>query len=174
MNQQEISEARRLASQGKSYREIGTLLNLPKSTIAYHLSESSKVTSRDYCRQYQVSDPFRQTRNAKNKQRRMTDSHFKISSNLRHRLNQAIRNQQKSGSAVSDLGCSIPALKLHLEEQFQPGMSWKNYGQWHIDHIKPLASFDLTDREDFLQANHYTNLQPLWAEDNLRKGDNVG
>lgn len=60
---------------------------------------------------------------------------------------------------------------VHLERQFTPGMSWTNYGDWHIDHIKPLASFDLTDRVQLLVACHFTNLQPLWAEENLKKGD---
>jgi hypothetical protein len=76
----------------------------------------------------------------------------------------------KAGSPVRDLGCTVPELKLHLEALFQPGMSWDNYGEWHIDHIKPLAKFDLTDRDQFVQACHYTNLRPLWAEENLSKG----
>ena len=60
----------------------------------------------------------------------------------------------------------------HLEKQFQPGMSWDNHGYdgWHVDHIRPCASFDLTDEEQVRKCFHYTNLQPLWAKDNLRKG----
>jgi hypothetical protein len=62
-------------------------------------------------------------------------------------------------------------LKIHLESKFQPGMTWENHGRngWHIDHIKPLCSFDLTDLMQLRQACHYTNLQPLWAKENLRK-----
>jgi hypothetical protein len=77
----------------------------------------------------------------------------------------------KSGSAVRDLGCSFEKLKRHLESQFQPGMTWKNYGLhgWHIDHIKPLVLFDLTNRKQFLEACNYKNLQPLWAKENLSK-----
>jgi hypothetical protein len=95
-----------------------------------------------------------------------------LAHNLRIRLRKAIQNNQKSGSAVRDLGCTVPELIQHLESQFQPGMSWTNYGfnGWHIDHIIPLDSFDLTDRPQFLQACHYTNLQPLWKADNLSKG----
>lgn len=93
-----------------------------------------------------------------------------IKKSLRARLRQSLKRNTKVGSAVRDLGCSIAELKLHLEKQFADGMTWENYGKWHIDHIIPLASFDLTDREQLLQACHYTNLQPLWAEDNLRKG----
>ena len=102
-----------------------------------------------------------------------TDINFRLAHNLRNRLRHAIKNNQKVGSAVRDLGCSVQELKEHLENQFTEGMSWDNYGLygWHIDHITPLASFNLEDREQFLQAANYTNLQPLWAEDNLRKGD---
>lgn len=97
------------------------------------------------------------------------DINFRLARTLRSRLNCAIKANQKVGSAVSDLGCSIEELKKHLENQFQEGMSWDNYGEWHIDHIKPLANFDLTNESEFKEACNYNNLQPLWAEDNLRK-----
>ncbi len=99
---------------------------------------------------------------------------FKIKVNLRNRLNIALKNDQKIGSAISDLGCSIEILKKRLESKFQPGMSWDNYGLkgWHIDHIVPLCRFNLTNRKELLKAVHYTNLQPLWACDNLSKGIN--
>lgn len=99
--------------------------------------------------------------------------------NPEHRLRRALRNRFKSafkkgsktGSAVRDLGCSVAELKERLESMFVSGMCWNNYGTvWHIDHIKPLASFDLSDREQFLAAVHFTNLQPLFAKDNLSKG----
>lgn len=93
----------------------------------------------------------------------------RLSRNLRVRLSKAVHR----GSAVRDLGCSVDELKQHLESKFQPGMTWNNYGTWHIDHVKPLALFDLTDREQLLKACHYTNLQPLWAEENLRKSAKV-
>lgn len=106
---------------------------------------------------------------ASNPSRRLAD-------NLRARTSAAIRQGSaagsRGGSAVRDLGCSIPELKARLEAQFLPGMNWENWSLrgWHIDHIKPLASFDLTNRDQFLQACHFTNLQPLWAFDNLSKG----
>lgn len=107
----------------------------------------------------------------KRKKRMEEDLNFKLSARLRDRLNNALTNNQKAGSAVDDLGCSVEELKRHLESQFQPGMTWKNWSHdgWHIDHIKPLISFDLTDRNQFLEACHYTNLQPLWAKDNFSK-----
>ena len=102
----------------------------------------------------------------------LSDTSNRLADNLRSRLRKAIKNNQKTGSAVDDLGCSIEELKIYLESQFQDNMSWDNYGLkgWHIDHIIPLASFDLTIEEEFKKACHYTNLQPLWAKDNLIKG----
>ena len=98
---------------------------------------------------------------------------FKITKNLRNRIRDALKNDQKCGSAVGDLGCSIDQLKIWFEQHFQPGMSWNNQGQWHIDHIIPLSKIDLTNRVQFLKACHYTNLQPLWAKQNLSKGNKI-
>lgn len=103
--------------------------------------------------------------------KKQQDLQFKLKAILRTRLNNAIKRNTKSGSAVRDLGCTISELKQHLESKFQPGMTWENHGDWHIDHIKPLAKFDLSNLEQFKEACHYTNLQPLWAADNLSKGD---
>ena len=69
------------------------------------------------------------------------------------------------------VGCSIEALRTHLENQFTEGMTWDNPGEWHIDHIKPCASFNLDIEEERHACFHYTNLQPLWGPDNLRKSD---
>ena len=102
---------------------------------------------------------------------------FRMRAYLRSRIVSAMKKRQKAGSAVRDLGCTVAELRAHLESKFQPGMTWENWGRgpgkWHIDHIRPLASFDLTDRVQFLQACHYTNLQPLWGVDNIRKGASV-
>lgn len=107
--------------------------------------------------------------------KRKTNLQFKLCSILRSRLICALKNNQKVGSAVKDLGCTIDEFKTYLESKFQPGMTWDNHGHrgWHIDHIKPLASFDLSDRKQLLEACHYTNLQPLWAKDNLFKKDKL-
>ncbi len=104
-----------------------------------------------------------------------SDPAYKLRMSLRNRLQCAIKNRSKKGSAVALLGCSIEFLIVHLESQFQPGMSWENWSLrgWHIDHKKPLISFDLTDQGQLTIACHYTNLQPLWSGDNLRKGGRV-
>lgn len=108
------------------------------------------------------------------KSRRQLDVNFRLIDNLRHRLWSALTGNFKSGSAIEDLGCTIDQLKSWIMYQFQPGMTWENYGEWHIDHVKPLSSFDLTTREQILKACNWYNLQPLWAKDNLRKGNTDG
>lgn len=100
-----------------------------------------------------------------------TDINFKLAVILRSRLFSAIKNNQKKGSAVDDLGCSIEELKKYLESQFTEGMNWDNQGEWHIDHIEALANFDLTSIDELKKACHYSNLQPLWAKDNISKGN---
>lgn len=107
------------------------------------------------------------------KEKSQNDPNFKIKNNLRSRLSNALRRHTKNGSAIKDLGCSIEQFKEYLESKFQPGMTWDNYGKWHIDHIVPLSSFNLSDRKQFLKACHYTNLQPLWAIDNIKKSNNI-
>lgn len=106
------------------------------------------------------------------KERYYKDLNFKIACVLRARLKEALKNSAKTGSAVADLGCSIEELKKYLESKFKPGMTWQNWSKtgWHIDHIRPLSSFDLTDPEQVKIACHYSNLQPLWASENISKG----
>lgn len=97
---------------------------------------------------------------------------------LRHLLACRIRSvlkrsrSHKDNSTLALLGADIATVKRHIESLWLPGMSWNNWGPtgWHIDHIKPCASFDLTDPEQQKQCFHYTNLQPLWYVDNIRKG----
>ena len=97
-----------------------------------------------------------------------------LSKRIRTRLYLIVKGK-KLGSAVKALGCTSDQLKEYLESQFQPGMTWENWGKgkgcWNIDHIVPLARFDLTNEQHFVLANYYMNLQPLWFEDNVRKSD---
>lgn len=97
---------------------------------------------------------------------------FVVKRRLCGRLRDAVRAQggAKASSSYELVGCSHAQLLEHLSQQFSCGMNWENFGQWHIDHIRPCASFDLTDPEQQKACFHYTNLQPLWARDNLRKG----
>ena len=69
------------------------------------------------------------------------------------------------------VGCSPRELKAHIEKQFVDGMTWDNRHLWHVDHICPLAYFDLRQMQQQKSAMHFTNLQPLWKGDNHRKSD---
>lgn len=70
-------------------------------------------------------------------------------------------------------GCSFPALVAHIEAQWYDGMSWTNYGSWHIDHIVPISSVDLSDFDAAMRVFHFSNLQPLWAHENVKKGARI-
>lgn len=157
-NKEKIAEAKKLWDEKNKERIIAY-------TKAYR-ENNKKVIKKRYKAWYEKNNKKRF------QERYYNNIPYKLSMQLRHRLYLAIKGGQKKGSAVRDLGCTIPELIIHLEKQFQSGMSWDNWTTdgWHIDHIIPLFSFDLTDREQLLKACHYTNLQPLWALDNIRKG----
>lgn len=106
--------------------------------------------------------------------------------NMRTRLWQGLKGISKSAHTLDLLGCSLEELRMHLEKQFYNNprnnlqMTWDNLGRsnksdntWHVDHIKPLAAYDLSDPIQLKEATCYTNLQPMWAQDNLSKGDRV-
>lgn len=106
------------------------------------------------------------------------DTNFRLSANMRTRIYAALKGKTKSLSTMFLIGCEIDYLLYHIQKQFKPNMSWDNYGrgfgnkgmeEWHIDHIKPCASFDLSKFKEQKKCFHYTNLQPLWAEENRKK-----
>jgi hypothetical protein len=108
----------------------------------------------------------------------------KIRTNLTNRINSAIRKNfiLKKGHLIDLLGCNIEQLKKHLEKQFRQGMSWDNWGvgengkgmtEWHIDHIRPCFTFDLSRPEEQAKCFNYTNLRPLWAKENLLRPKNT-
>ena len=101
----------------------------------------------------------------------------KIAKNLRRRLNKILIQQKtfKKDNTFSLVGCTVDKLKSHLESQFKDGMSWFNYGVsgWHMDHITPCSKFDLSKLEEQKKCFHFTNLQPLWALDNIKKSNKL-
>ena len=100
------------------------------------------------------------------------DPAFKLEKTLRCRLYHALKNQKadKKFRTKQLTGCEFKFLKGYLEGKFTEGMTWENHGTWHIDHKRPCCSFNLLNDDDQKQCFHYTNLQPLWAKDNLMKG----
>jgi hypothetical protein len=105
-----------------------------------------------------------------NKNRRKRDPLFRAKMNLRKRINDCytVSYWSKKSKNQVVLGCDYDTAFKHIEDQFRDGMSWDNYGEWHIDHIIPLCS--ATTVEELEKLCHYTNLQPLWAEENISKG----
>jgi predicted ATP-dependent endonuclease of OLD family len=104
-----------------------------------------------------------------------SDVEFRLKEVLSARIRQALNHNYKSASTEELIGCTIPELRQHLERQFTDGMSWDNHSitGWHIDHIRPCDSFDLTDPVQQKECFHHSNLQPLWYDDNIRKGTSV-
>ena len=102
-----------------------------------------------------------------------SDPHRRMRKNISSRISLALKDQntKKAKGTTEYLGCSIKQAREYLEKKFVDDMSWDNYGKWHIDHKRPCASFDLTDPAQQKECFHYTNLQPLWAGDNIRKGN---
>lgn len=110
------------------------------------------------------------------KRKRMAaDPQYAIASRLRCRIGHAKRlgGWKKAGTAQELVGCTFEFLKQHLESKFKNNMFWDKPNSFHIDHIRPLSSFDLTDPEQQKAACHWTNLQPLYPEENLRKGKKI-
>lgn len=109
------------------------------------------------------------------KRKKAQNPAFRIACNLRKRLSFLVRKASatKTKQTLALLGCPLKSFLLYLESLWQPGMSWENYGDWHVDHIMPCAIFDLTNPEHQVRCFHFSNLQPMWALDNIRKGDRV-
>ena len=111
------------------------------------------------------------------RQRYQTDLNFKLRTSLRVRVRLELKKHlvTKTQRSLEYASCSVKNLKEHIESQFEEGMTWDNWSSkgWHVDHIIPCSSFDLTKEKEQKKCFHYTNLQPLWAEDNFSKGNKL-
>lgn len=137
----------------------------------YHKKNKQKILDRHKKYRQENKDKIREINKVYQNRKEKEDLNFLLARRLRTRMRLAIKDGSKKGSAIKDLGCSLDFFKEYIEKQFKPGMTWENwtYSGWHLDHIKPLCSFDLTDRQQFLEAVNYKNLQPLWARENIIK-----
>jgi len=130
--------------------------------------------NRQRSREWRAANPEQHRANLRKycAKRQQRDPAYRLKKSLVSRYRKAIVGACSStANTLRLLGCSIDEARLHLASQFSDGMSWENFGEWHIDHIRPCASFDLTDPEQQKECFHFSNLQPLWAEENIRKGD---
>ncbi len=178
-----ISEERRLARNAAVYRHRSKNIDKirARERLRYKLNGGAakkKAFRRrvDYYQKYykHYQEANRSKINARlrvySRNRLATDVNYKIKKNLRNRIRKALMGVSKSAKTCALLGCPVDVLIARLESLFQPGMTWDNYGKWHIDHIKPCASFDLTKEGEQEICFNFKNLQPLWAVDNIKKG----
>ena len=117
-------------------------------------------------------EKMREIKNKWHKKQMQINPDYKIKRNLRRRIGLALKDQgvSKHKSLIKYIGCSIEYFKKYIEECFDENMTWENYGEWHIDHIKSCVKFNLTKVEEQKKCFYYTNLQPLWGIDNWKKG----
>lgn len=139
--------------------------------ISYTCKHCRKAYQDKYHPEYFQKNKSKRAEYAKN--RRATDPVYKLKCNIRKLIGNSLfkKGFKKNTKTNIILGCSYEQFIIHLENQFTDGMQWDNYGEWHIDHIIPLATA-LTE-SDIITLNYYTNLQPLWATDNLAKSDKL-
>jgi hypothetical protein len=143
--------------------------------------ESVSRKAKEKKKKYRERDPerYRRLSNEGRKRKRVRNISYKLKESIRNRVRTALKGNKKQASVIKSVGIPIEELKIYLESKFYPHpvtgiqMSWDNHGMgynhWQIDHIKALYLFDLTNLEEFLKACHYTNLQPLWYDDHMKK-----
>lgn len=170
--------------------KVCTKCNMEKSLSEFNNQKLGKLGKRSYCKVCQSE--MKKEYNSKNKeklyvyqieyrkknptynseyqkQRRFHDINYRLIGNLRARITNIINGKTKN--TLECLGITIIEFREYLESQFVNGMSWDNYGKWHIDHIIPISRGK--NKEEIEKLNHYTNLKPLWAVDNLKKSNKV-
>tara|TARA_R110000782_G_scaffold246291_1_gene332977 strand:- start:72 stop:737 length:666 start_codon:yes stop_codon:yes gene_type:complete len=167
----------------KNYR-LNNVDKVKAATKKYYLNNSEKIT--EYKKEYfqknkeQISIiakkynlENREVLNKKYRDRKENNPIIKLKCNTRSLIGASIRRQgySKDTKTHQILGCSFDEFKNYLEARFTEGMNWCNYGKWHLDHIYPVSL--AKDKEEIITLNHYTNFQPLWAIDNLKKGNKI-
>lgn len=136
--------------------------------VKRHEQARDKDKQRARARAWKAANPERHKEHGR---KRLQSVEGRLSNRVRSRINAVLRGGAGRSRTVASLGYSVDELRAHLERQFLRGMTWGNMGEWHIDHIVPLASFTITGPDDpeFMRAWALTNLRPLWREDNWRK-----
>ncbi len=169
------SSACKLCTSKRRYKYVSKEEQNKRLNDAYPKHREKRLT---YAKKYREDNIEKVTENLKKwkqnnptykKDKWKSDINFRVKENLRGRFYKAIKGLSKSDSVTELVGCTIEDLKLYLSNLFVDDMSWDNYGSWHIDHKKPCALFDLSIPSEQKECFHYSNLQPLWAIDNLIK-----
>lgn len=139
--------------------------------VLYALNEAGIDTAkrRNYIKQNDSINP-REIRKRRYNQAMATPSN-RLKKRAMARIWSAMKGQNvNAAGSFSMVGCSVEFLRRYIEGKFEAGMSWDNYGEWHVDHIRPCASFDLRDKEQMLECFNWRNLRPMWAAENMSKG----
>lgn len=162
----------KIAQRAKNWR-LKNLEHHKKKSKEYALKNRDKILK--YLKEWHQKPEVKKKRNKRYKERRRTEPFYRMKLSLRGRLNSFVHrgraNKMVSNSVL--IGCDWNYFKIYIEKQFRPGMTWKNYGKWHIDHIKPMTSFDLFKLDHQYKCCNYKNLQPLWAEENRKKSNKL-
>ena len=161
------------SSYSKQYRMKNRERLLQYERAQYQDKKSEKQAyGRVYRKIYlaKAADKVRELAKQAARRRRQTDPMFRLVANLRRRLNRLLKGS-KSKKTLELTGCDSKFLKEYLEARFLPGMTWENYGKWHIDHIIPLSRVNLFDTNELHMVCNYKNLQPMWGSDNIRKSN---
>ena len=166
INRENISKKRK--EYQKEYRK-NNIKNLSEKQKEYRLNNKEKYKENRKINKNNVNEYQKKY----NKNRRETDSLFKLKTNIRSLICYSIKNNgyTKKSKTFEMLGCSFEEFKSHIERQFTFGMTWENQGKWHLDHIYPLSL--AKDEQETINLNHYTNFQPLWAIENISKGNKI-
>lgn len=164
-NRRSAKERYKLARQIRDLKNREKILEQKKEYCDKHKEEKA-----EYDKKYRQKnkDKIREQKRLWEQAHRH-DPILKVKRNLRRRIHHVLNGRAKSVTTEILLGCSFQDFKSHLESLFQPGMTWDNYGEWHIDHIIPCYKFDLTNEEEQRRCFHYSNQRPLWAKDNLSR-----
>ncbi len=151
-------------------------LNNPekRKAVLVRFAERNRANERERARRRHKENPKRNLERLKKwqKKARLERPEFVVKTRLRCRLRAIVDRGvgKKINGVLSLIGCTLPELRQHIENQFIDGMCWARIKEIHIDHIRPCADFDLMNLEEQQRCFHYSNLQPLWKMDNLRKG----
>ena len=157
--------------QGKGTKTIAKEFGTSGAQVLYALKEAGIDTTkrRNYFKPSDSLTPS-ETRKARY-HKNMETSSVRIRKRIMTRIWCAMKGQSiNSIGSFSMVGCSVEFLRSYIENKFEQGMSWSNYGEWHVDHIRPCASFDLSQKDQMLECFNWRNLQPLWASENISKG----
>ena len=165
-----LNRRRREYGKTKAGKKASERQNLKKAKGGERYEEHIKYRQQRYV---ENKDEINKVRRKYIKQRRDKDPQYRFFMALRNRTSSIMKSLKviKANTSIKLIGCTRLELKNYMEKQFKEGMNWDNYGSWHVDHIRPCNAFDLRIKDQQYICFNFRNLEPLWAKDNLEKGD---